>query len=124
MQITYKETHNVEEGAIKYLYENAKWTNYTKDMPTLLRAIKHSLAVITAWDGNHLVGLIRVVGDGQTIIYIQDILVLEHYQNRGVGSELMKRIVAKYKHVRQKVLLTNDAVNVRAFLREKWIFIL
>ncbi|WP_430038931.1 GNAT family N-acetyltransferase [Peribacillus simplex] len=41
---------------------------------------------MTAWDDDKLVALIRVVGDGQTIIYIQVILVLENYQDQGIGS--------------------------------------
>jgi len=113
--IQYKESIPVNENDIKALYEDVKWTAYTNDMPKLVNAIKNSLAVITAWSDNTLVGLIRVVGDGLTIIYIQDILVLENYQNQGIGSELMRRILSKYKNVRQKVLLTNDEPKVRAF---------
>ncbi|WP_339229534.1 GNAT family N-acetyltransferase [Oceanobacillus sp. FSL K6-2867] len=115
MNIQYIENNSFKEYEIKTLYDDVKWTAYTKDMPRLLSAIKNSLAVITAWDNENLVGLIRVVGDGLTIIYIQDILVLQNYQNEGIGSELMKRILYKYQDVRQKVLLTNDAANVRAF---------
>lgn len=115
MIIKYKENCQYEDNAIKTLYENLKWTSYTKNMPRLLKAIKHSLTVISAWDNDKLIGLIRVVGDGQTIIYIQDILVLKSYQNQGIGSELMMRVLLKYKDVRQKVLLTNDAPDVRAF---------
>lgn len=86
-----------------------------KRYASFMQAIEQSLAVITAWDRDRLVGLIRVVGDGLTIIYIQDILVLRDYQKEGIGSELMKLILAKYSDVRQKVLLTNDAPDVRQF---------
>lgn len=115
MSIQYIESSVYEEEQIKALYDNVKWTAYTDDIPKLVKAIEHSLAVITAWDNNKLIGLIRVVGDGYTIIYVQDILVLEEYQNQGIGSELMQRILYKYHDVRQKVLLTNDAPDVRAF---------
>jgi len=47
------------------------------------------------------------VGDGQTIIYIQDILINPTYQNKAVGSNLLKYILFKYNNVRQ-VLLTTD----------------
>ena len=62
-----------------------------------------------------MVGLIRVVGDGLTIIYIQDILVLNSYQNQGIATQLMEQVLKKYKNVRQKVLMTEDAPDVRHF---------
>lgn len=122
MTIEYKENSEYDEYKLKLLYDNVKWTSYTNDMPRLVEAIKRSLKVITAWDDDKLVGLIRVVGDGQTIIYIQDILVLKSYQDQGIGSQLMRKILLKYEDVRQKVLLTNDTVGVRAFY-EKYGFI-
>ncbi|MFN7250582.1 MAG: GNAT family N-acetyltransferase [Anaerobacillus sp.] len=115
MTIVFKENVQINSKDLKELYENVNWTTYTNDMPRLEEAVKRSLMVITAWDRDILVGLIRVVGDGLTIIYIQDILVLGDYQNKGIGSELMNRIITKFQDVRQKVLLTEDAPDVRAF---------
>lgn len=73
------------------------------------------IGVISAWNGEELVGLIRIVGDGLTIIYIQDILVLNAYQNQGIATQLMELILKKYINVRQKVLLTEEAPDVRCF---------
>ncbi|MCT8137305.1 GNAT family N-acetyltransferase [Anaerobacillus sp. CMMVII] len=115
MGIVYKESVEISYDEIYNLYQNLNWTSYTNDMPRLVSAINHSLTVVSAWDEEKLVGLIRVVGDGLTIIYIQDILVLEAYQNKGIGSELMSRILTKYGDVRQKVLLTEDSIAVRSF---------
>lgn len=115
MAIVFEETIQLEVQSVKALYDDVKWIAYTNDMPRLMEAIKSSLSVITAWDSGKLVGLIRVVGDGKTIIYIQDILVLREYQSKGIGSKLLELLLSKYKDVRQKVLLTNDAADVRAF---------
>ncbi|MGM7701892.1 GNAT family N-acetyltransferase [Pseudalkalibacillus sp. Hm43] len=103
---------------MKTLYNDANWSAYTNDIVKLKEAINCSLKVITAWDHDKLVGLIRAVGDGKTIIYIQDILVLKAYQNNGIGSHLLELLLSRYKDVRQKVLLTNDAVDVRAFYQK------
>ncbi|WP_241773336.1 GNAT family N-acetyltransferase [Bacillus sp. LL01] len=62
-----------------------------------------------------MVGLIRIVGDGLTIIYIQDILVLNAYHNQGIATQLLQQVLKKYQHVRQKVLLTEEAPDVRHF---------
>ncbi|EGT0694181.1 GNAT family N-acetyltransferase [Clostridium perfringens] len=96
---------NVED--ILYLYNDVGWSSYTKDIDSLIKSIKNSLKVISVWDKDLLVGLIRVVGDGYSIIYIQDILILQKYQNRGIGKRLIEIILDKYKNVRQKVLLTD-----------------
>lgn len=84
-------------------------------LEVLKQAILQSLDVITVWNDDKLVGLIRAIGDGLTIVYIQDILVLNAYQNKGIASELLQRILNKYKNVRQKVLLTEEASGVRYF---------
>jgi GNAT superfamily N-acetyltransferase len=115
MTITFEETTQLEVQEVKALYDDVKWTSYTSDMPRLMEAMKSSLKVIAAWDNEKLVGLVRVVGDGKTIIYIQDILVLRTYHKKGIGSQLLKLVLSNYKDVRQKVLLTNDAADVRAF---------
>lgn len=73
------------------------------------------MCVITAWDDQKLVGLVRVVGDGLTIIYIQDLLVHPNYQNQTIGTTLMTKVLNRYKQVRQRVLLTDDAPDVRKF---------
>ena len=91
------------------------WIAYTNNLEVLDQAVNNSLAVITAWDNEKLVGLIRVVGDNYTIIYIQDILVHPDYQNKQIGTQLMNQMLQKYKTVRQKTLLTEDAPDVRHF---------
>ena len=99
------------------LYADAGWTAYTQDPDRLERAVGQSLAVRTAWDGDRLIGLIRAVGDGETILYVQDILVLARYRRQGVGRALQERLCGEFAHVRQKVLLTDDTRETTAFYR-------
>lgn len=113
--INYKENVQVEKEDLEKLYSSVGWSAYTNNLALLDKAIKNSLNVITAWENEKLVGLIRVVGDNHTIIYIQDILVNPNYQNKKIGTQLMSQTLEKYKNVRQKTLLTEDAPNVRHF---------
>ncbi len=115
MTINYKNSKNITREQLERLYNDVEWYAYTQEMEVLQQAIERSLDVISAWDGEKLVGLVRVIGDGFTIIYIQDILVLNAYQNQGIASQLMHQILEKYKHVRQKVLLTEEAPDIRHF---------
>ncbi|WP_084243660.1 GNAT family N-acetyltransferase [Planomicrobium okeanokoites] len=115
MEYVYKEDKKIDKESLKSLYEDVEWFAYTKDLDQLAEAVAHSLYVLSVWDNDELIGLIRVIGDSLTIIYIQDILVLKCRQNKGIASELMRRVLIKYRNVRQKVLLTEEAAGVRHF---------
>ncbi|MFC6175552.1 GNAT family N-acetyltransferase [Companilactobacillus huachuanensis] len=120
--INYKVNAQIDKKNLGQLYSSVRWFAYTNDLDTLEKAVENSLLVITAWHSDQLVGLIRVVGDGYTILYIQDILVKPDFQNRNIGTNLMNKILNKYKDVRQKVLLTEEAPDVRNFY-EKFGFV-
>ena len=94
--------------SISYLYESAGWFDYTEDLEKLEEAFKNSLKIISAWHEEKLIGLIRVVGDGLTIIYIQDIVVLPEYQGNGIGRGLIYSVLDEYKDVKQKILISED----------------
>ena len=115
MRITIKRDKNIPTAQVEALYQDAGWHAYTKDMPTLMKAIENSLDVVTAWNGDELCGLVRTVGDDFTVLYIQDILVLKTYRNQGIASQLLQQILHDYPDVRQKVLLTEDDPGVRHF---------
>lgn len=97
------------------LYSDAGWTAYTCNPELLLTAYENSLKVISAWDGNQLTGIIRAVGDGCTILYIQDIIVLSSYQRNGIGKQLMQDLLNIYPTIRQKVLMTDNQPETIAF---------
>ena len=115
MTITFSNEKHIDKEQLEKLYNDAEWYAYTNDLELLQQAINESLFFLTAWEDDNLVGLIRVVGDGLTIIYIQDILVLKEYQNQGIATEILQHVLNKYDDVRQKVLLTDEAPNVRHF---------
>lgn len=74
----------------------------------LKNAYKHSLKILGAYDADKLVGIIRAVGDGYSIVYIQDIIVLPEYQRKGIGTLLLDKILSEYKNVYQKALMTDN----------------
>ena len=99
------------------LYEDVGWTAYTEDPERLERAIANSTLVVSAWDGERLVGLARVLSDGEHIVYAQDLLVLRAYRRQGLGSALLRRALQPFEHVRQTVLVTDNSPEMRAFYR-------
>ena len=77
----------------------------------------NSLLTLAAYEEAALAGLIRVVGDGHTIVFVQDILVRPQFQRRGIGSALLQAVLNRYAGVRQIELLTDDTPETAAFYR-------
>lgn len=73
--ITYKQNPQLDFQAFLDLYASVGWAGYTRHPEMLEKALEHSLLVLAAFDGDRLVGLLRAVGDGHSIVFIQDILV-------------------------------------------------
>lgn len=113
--ITFQQSKQINQAQLLNLYKDAGWSTYTKNPNQLQAAIQNSLSVITAWHQNNLVGLIRSIGDGHTILYIQDLLVHTNFKRQGIGSRLLKQMLSLYPNVRQKVLLTDDTPQTRNF---------
>lgn len=113
----YKELKDISKDDLFKLYDDNGWALYTRDLDSLQRAVQKSLYVNTVWDKDELVALIRVVGDDESVIYIQDILVLEKHHRKGIGSVLVKEALERFKHVRQKTLLTGTEEKTNAFYR-------
>lgn len=105
------------ESEILPLYRSVGWTRYTSRPDLLKQAVRHSLTVLAAYDGEKLVGLIRAVGDGCSILYIQDLLVYPEYQRRGIGKKLMRAMLDRHKDVCMKVLLTDNTEQLNGFYR-------
>lgn len=97
------------------LYDTVGWTSYTSDLDALEWGVRHSLRVVTARLDGRLVGLARVVGDGATIVYLQDVLVDPAHRRQGVGRRLAELVFEPFQQVRQQVLLTDDEPAQRAF---------
>jgi GNAT superfamily N-acetyltransferase len=77
------------------LYGSVGWTVYTRDPERLERALAGSALVATARDaGGLLVGLVRTVGDGTSICYVQDLLVRPDRQRGGIGRALLEHVRA------------------------------
>ena len=110
-----REYKTYDETEILGLYASVGWTAYTEQPESLRRGFEASLLVPAAYEDGALVGLIRVVGDGQTIVFVQDILVHPSCQRRGIGTALLKEVLKRYSHVRQIELTTDDTPKTRAF---------
>ena len=113
--ITYKQNPQLDFQAVLDLYASVGWTGYSSHPEMLEKALEHSLLVLAAVYGDRLVGLLRAVGDGYSIIFIQDILVLPAYQRQGIGRNLLEQAISHFPGIYQLHLLTDNAEKTRSF---------
>ncbi len=112
-----KEYKIYNEEEILSLYKSVGWTAYTDSPDVLKKGFENSMLTLGAYEGEKLLGLIRCVGDGETIVFVQDILVFPEYQRRGIGTALLRSVLDKYSHVRQTELCTDNSSNTIAFYK-------
>lgn len=55
------------------------------------RMLDNANLIVTAWDGDRLVGVSRAVTDFSLCCYLSDLAVDESYQRTGIGNELVRR---------------------------------
>lgn len=115
IEIEYIKADVPDTKNILKLYNDAGWIVYTKNPEELKKGIHNSLTVYSAWSKSELVGFLRIIGDGLTIIYIQDILVLKNFRRMGIGKKLISLMLSDFGHVRQIVLLTDNNKETHSF---------
>lgn len=92
MTIEYRQTRDFTEEDLRRLFLSVGWES-GRYLKRLVTAMRNSTHVISAWDGDRLIGLVRALDDGATIAFLHYVLVDPKYQGRHIGDELMKRIM-------------------------------
>jgi GNAT superfamily N-acetyltransferase len=104
--IRFAESRDLPLECVLDLYRANEWSSAQK--PDLLhRALLASHSLVTAWDGARLVGLGNAISDGHLVVYYPHLLVLPEYQRRGIGTELMRRLMARYHGFHQHMLVAD-----------------
>lgn len=65
------------------------------------KGLENSAFTVCARDGETAVGMGRIITDYGYVVYIADVVVLPEYQNKGIGGEIMSRIMA---HINESIL--------------------
>ena len=97
------------------LYSSLGWINYTNNPVMLEEAVKASLWQLGVYDEKELVAYIRLVGDGHSVIFVQDLLVRPDHQRQGIGRKLLEEALATFPTVYQRLLVTERSEKNLAF---------
>lgn len=107
MPITYSlSTEDVDWAALKAALAEDRFDNGRTPEEYEVSA-RRSHANVFARDGERLVGNARILSDGVCNAYLVDVWTATPYRRRGVGSEMVRRLLATVpgQHV---ALLTDD----------------
>jgi len=103
MDIKISETRNIKTEEIIALYKANEWSALEK--PTeLYNALLNSHSLITAWDGNKLIGLGNAISDGHLVVYYPHLLVHPNYQGKGIGKMIVAKMQEKYRNFHMQIL--------------------
>lgn len=105
--IEYKQIHEFDRDALQDLFLSVAWSSgHYPDR--LQKAMAGFETVISAWDGEKLIGMICAMDDGIMTAYVHYLLVRPEYQGAGVGKALVERMKARYRDFLRIVVVAYD----------------
>ena len=92
-EIGYRNTPDVDIFQLAKLFDQAGWQHRTRDLGRLARVVRGSMFLVSAWDGDRLVGFARAISDGASDAQISTMVVHEDYRRKGIAKELVRRLL-------------------------------
>ncbi|HOZ77209.1 MAG TPA: GNAT family N-acetyltransferase [Ferruginibacter sp.] len=90
MPVIYKDDITPAAKDIIVLYNNAGLPRPTEDEARIKKMYDNSNLIITAWDADNLVGIVRCITDSCWSCYLSDLAVAPGYQKEGIGKKLIE----------------------------------
>ena len=89
MDITYQINLIPHASQIISLYDSSGINRPTRDQARIEKMYENSNLVISAWDGERLVGIARSLTDFCYCCYLSDLAVRQEYKIQGIGKKLI-----------------------------------
>ncbi len=114
--IKYTEEKTFTQDQIQELFKSVGWIS-SEYPQRLYKALMNSQTVLTAWDGERLVGLARVLDDSELVAFVHYVLVHPEYQGRKIAGNMIEYIRDKYKNYLYIEGMPEDSKNVAFYER-------
>jgi ribosomal protein S18 acetylase RimI-like enzyme len=92
MVITYKTDTKPEAHQLSDLFKSSGIKRPIEDFNRIKKMIDNANLIITAWDGDKLIGIARALTDFSYCCYLSDLAVDKEYQNKGIGQTLVNKL--------------------------------
>jgi predicted N-acetyltransferase YhbS len=94
--IRYRNGNDLDLDAVLELYRASTLGERrpVDDRERMAAMLRHANLVLTAWDGELLVGISRALSDFSFVTYLSDLAVRVSHQKQGIGKELIRRTQA------------------------------
>lgn len=96
MEIRFTEEKVFTREQVQQLFLSVNWMS-GQYPDKLYQALMHSSTVLTAWDGDKLIGLVRVLDDTAMHAVLHYVLVDPAYHGRGIAGKMIEMVKEKYK---------------------------
>ena len=114
--IKYTEEKTFTQDQVQELFKSVGWI--PAEYPQRLhKALMNSQTVLTAWDGERLVGLARVLDDSELVAFVHYVLVHPEYQGQKIAGNMVEYIRDKYKNYLYIEGMQEDSKNVAFYER-------
>jgi len=90
--ITYETKRSISALQLADVFKRSGITRPVDDLPRMARMLEHANILVTAWNGDLLVGVARALSDFSFCCYLSDLAVDSAYQKGGIGKELIERV--------------------------------
>lgn len=112
MDITYNDTKkDLPTEQLHKLFMSVGWSDGSETLDMIKNyniPFINSTLVISAWENERLIGVVRILSDKMFRSIIYDLLILPEYQNKGIGNELLKRCVNHFPNSEWLVQTKNE----------------
>lgn len=89
--IEYRDNQALEATDVARVFDASGIKRPTQDLPRIARMLTNANLIISAWDGERLIGVSRALTDFSFCCYLSDLAVDAAYQKQGIGRELIRR---------------------------------
>lgn len=90
----------VEPQALARLFRAVGWYRKAADEPRLERMLEGTTQMVSAWDGERMVGFARAISDQAYNGYISSVAVHPRWQGKGVGERLITALLEQNDEIK------------------------
>ena len=92
MVITYKVNKKIEPHQLADVFKASGIRRPLDDLNRMKKMLDNANLLVTAWDGEKLIGVARALSDFSYCCYLSDLAVIKEYQHQDIGHELVTQV--------------------------------